>query len=114
MAMLDRLDLHERDHNAADTLHAMAQAFRLAFVDRFAYLADPDHVDVPLDVMLSSDYIAERAALVQAGVARPDRGRRRVSGWECDTACTDRCKTTERAAPQPTSGRSTRRAWPSR
>ena len=71
MALIDRLGLGELDHNSAEILHAMAQAFRLAFVDRFAYLADPDHVDVPLDAMLSSDYIAERAALVQSESSAP-------------------------------------------
>jgi gamma-glutamyltranspeptidase/glutathione hydrolase len=49
-------------HNSADALHRMAFAFRQAFADRFAYLADPGRVDVPLATLTDPAYAAERAA----------------------------------------------------
>ncbi len=79
LAILDQLGIGQHDHNSAEALHAIAQAFRLAFVDRFTYLADPDHVHVPWETLVSADYAAERAALVQvdgsAAVQPGDRER---------------------------------------
>jgi gamma-glutamyltranspeptidase/glutathione hydrolase len=79
LAILDRFDVAELGHNTARALHVLAQAFRLAFADRFAYLADPDHVDVPLDSLFAPDYLAERAASIGdgtfSGVRAGDRAR---------------------------------------
>lgn len=66
LAILDRLDVGSLGHNSPEALHLMIQAFRLAFVDRFAYLADPDHVESPWETLTSSDYAAKRARLVQS------------------------------------------------
>lgn len=59
--ILSGFDLADHPYNSVAHLHILAHAFRAAFADRFAYLADPDHVDVPLDTLLSADYAAERA-----------------------------------------------------
>ncbi len=59
--ILSGFDLAEHRHNSVTHLHLLAHAFRAAFADRFAYLADSEYVDVPLDMLLSSDYAAERA-----------------------------------------------------
>jgi gamma-glutamyltranspeptidase/glutathione hydrolase len=79
MALLNTLLHGDMGHNTSDALHVMAQAFRLAFADRYSYLADPEKVDVPLEALLSDDYLAERAALVSKGsmngVAAGDRSR---------------------------------------
>lgn len=61
LGILSGFDLGEHDHNSVVSLHVMAHAFRVAFADRFAWLADPDHVDVPVAELLSPDYAAERA-----------------------------------------------------
>lgn len=42
-------------------LHRMAQAFRTAFADRFAWLADATQVEVPVDVLADPAYAVERA-----------------------------------------------------
>ena len=59
--ILSGFDLTEHRHNSVTHLHLLAHAFRAAFADRFAYLADPSYVDVPLATLLSGDYAAERA-----------------------------------------------------
>ncbi|CAA9547191.1 MAG: Gamma-glutamyltranspeptidase @ Glutathione hydrolase [uncultured Thermomicrobiales bacterium] len=59
--ILSGFDLAEHRHNSVAHLHVLAHAFRAAFADRFAYLADPTYIDVPLDALLSADYAAERA-----------------------------------------------------
>ena len=49
-------------------LHLQAEAGRLAYRDRDAYLGDPDLAAMPIEALLSKDYAAEQRALI-----RPDR-----------------------------------------
>lgn len=49
------------DGEQLDALHAMAEALRHAFADRYHHLADPTHVPVPLEGLLSPGYLAEIA-----------------------------------------------------
>ncbi len=67
VALLSELPFADLGHNTPEALHLMAQAFQLAFADRFTYLADPEKVEVPFEGMLSPDYLAERACLIQSG-----------------------------------------------
>lgn len=41
----------------------LTNAQRLAFADRDAYVADPDHINVPTAALLDADYLAKRQAL---------------------------------------------------
>jgi gamma-glutamyltranspeptidase/glutathione hydrolase len=53
--------------------HRRIEAVKLAFADRAAYVADPEHVFVPVKALLDKDYARRRAALIgehaQAGAA---------------------------------------------
>jgi gamma-glutamyltranspeptidase / glutathione hydrolase len=51
--------------------HWFLEASRFAFADRGKWLADPDFVDVPLAGLLSQEYAAERAALIDPTTAQP-------------------------------------------
>jgi len=44
--------------------HRRIEAVKLAFADRAAYIADPDHADVPVRALLDKTYAKRRAALV--------------------------------------------------
>jgi gamma-glutamyltranspeptidase/glutathione hydrolase len=66
------------EHNSVEALHVMAQAFAIAFADRFAYLADPDFVDVPFDALLSDGYIEARQADILPDRVAPVRAGNRV------------------------------------
>lgn len=61
MMILDQFDLQSSGHNSADSLHLIAEAYRMAFADRDAWFGDPDFVDVPVEDLLSSEYIDRRA-----------------------------------------------------
>jgi gamma-glutamyltranspeptidase / glutathione hydrolase len=64
LALLAGLDLDDTDPNGDELIHAVVEAAKLAFADREAFFGDPDFVDVPLDVLLSSAYNDERRKLI--------------------------------------------------
>lgn len=51
-------------HNSAAYIHLVAEAGKHAFADRARWLGDTAFVDVPLERLLSPEYIAERAKQV--------------------------------------------------
>jgi len=66
LAMLEDRDLRAMRPGSADAVHLIAEAQRLAYADRAAYMADADFVDVPLAGMLDRAYLAGRAKLIDA------------------------------------------------
>lgn len=62
--MLEGYDLKSMGHNSADYLHVMTEAKKLAFEDRARFYADPDFYAMKMDVLLSKDYAANRAKLI--------------------------------------------------
>lgn len=46
-------------HNSPEYLHLITEALKCAFSDREHYVADPEHVDVPIDELLSKERAAE-------------------------------------------------------
>lgn len=50
-----------------NTLHAMIEAMRLAFVDRAVWIGDGDVVPVPVEGLLHPAYLAKRAAMIHPG-----------------------------------------------
>ncbi len=48
----------------AGSVHLLAEAQKLAYADRAAYIADADYVPVPVAGLLDPDYLAGRAALI--------------------------------------------------
>ncbi len=64
LAMFEHFDPSEYSCLAPETVHVMVEAKKLAFADREVYLADPEFVDVPIEGLLSSEYNADRAMLI--------------------------------------------------
>jgi gamma-glutamyltranspeptidase / glutathione hydrolase len=58
--ILAELDLRNLGYHTPLALHRMTQAFRTAFADRFAWLADATQIDIPVDVITSQEYAQER------------------------------------------------------
>lgn len=68
---LDRFDLRSLGYGTRDSLHVITEAMKLAFLDRYAYVSDRDHVPVPYDGIVTRSYAKERAALIDLTRARP-------------------------------------------
>ena len=99
MSLLDRAGIAETKPGSADRLHLIAECLKIAFADRFAYLADPTHVDVPLERLLSDAYLTSRAG----GIDR-ERASRARAGMRDELGVTHDLAT---SVPDYTSGGST-------
>ena len=69
--ILDGVDLAALGHNSPAYVHMLTEAIKLAFADREAYFGDPRFVDVPLEVLLSQRYAAQRRAEIDPKRAAP-------------------------------------------
>ena len=66
--LIEHFDLRDLGCNTAESIHNMVEAKKLAFIDREAFLADPDFVEVPTGGLISKEYAKERVRLIH-----PDR-----------------------------------------
>ncbi len=64
--ILESLGFSSMKHNSVEYFHTFIQAARHTFADRFRYLGDWEHSEVPLDGMLSVEYARDIAGLVTA------------------------------------------------
>src|SRR5208283_5542327 len=69
--LLEGYDLAAQGLNSAAALHEMAEAEKLAYVDRAAWLGDPDFVKVPLKGLTSKAYADTLRAQIPPDRARP-------------------------------------------
>lgn len=60
MGMIEDFPLNKYGHNSARTIQVLTEAERRAYADRSFYLGDPDFVDIPVEELLSEDYLDER------------------------------------------------------
>jgi gamma-glutamyltranspeptidase / glutathione hydrolase len=69
--ILEGYPLREQGLNSAASLHEMAEAEKLAYADRAAWLGDPDFVKIPLAGLLSKPYAEHLRSLISPDRARP-------------------------------------------
>ena len=58
--MMEPYDLSGEEFNSQKTIQLFTEAARRAYADRNYYLGDPDFVNIPLDVLLSNNYLRQR------------------------------------------------------
>ncbi len=58
--MMEPHDLASYGHNSEKTIQLFTESARRAYADRNYFLGDPDFVDIPLDILLSKDYLTRR------------------------------------------------------
>jgi gamma-glutamyltranspeptidase/glutathione hydrolase len=72
LLLVEQVGLDGMPHNSADYLHIVLECLKLAFADREFHFGDPARVDVPINHLLSENYIARRAAAVRSDLAYPE------------------------------------------
>ncbi|MGA7671527.1 MAG: gamma-glutamyltransferase [Nitrolancea sp.] len=93
--IVEGFNLRSTGHNTVASLHRLAEASKRAHADRFAYVGDPDVVDIDWAALSSKEYAARRRdtidpnTAVQAsageGIAR---GSTAPAGAQADGGCT--------------------------
>lgn len=63
--------LLEMEHNSPEYLHTLIESLRLAFADSQYYVTDPDVEHIPVEELLSKEYLASRAQLFDSTVSNP-------------------------------------------
>jgi gamma-glutamyltranspeptidase/glutathione hydrolase len=69
--ILEDFPLTGQGLNSAASLHEMAEAEKLAYADRAAWLGDPDFIKIPLAGLTSKAYAEHLRALISPDHARP-------------------------------------------
>jgi gamma-glutamyltranspeptidase/glutathione hydrolase len=62
LSMVENRNLKSYGFHSATAVHIMVEAERRAFADRSFFAGDPDFVSIPVDRLLSMDYLNERMA----------------------------------------------------
>jgi gamma-glutamyltranspeptidase / glutathione hydrolase len=69
--IVEGFDLRSTGFNSATSLHHIAEASRRSYADRFAYVGDPDFVDIDWSVLSSKEYAAGRRAEIDSNHVVP-------------------------------------------
>ena len=64
LKQLERFDMKALGPDSPESWHLIAESMRLAYADRDAFVADPDHVAVPTEGLADPAYLAGRSALI--------------------------------------------------
>jgi gamma-glutamyltranspeptidase / glutathione hydrolase len=70
LRILEPYDLKAMGHNSAAYLHHLIEAKKLAYADLERFVGDPDHLAMPVERMLSDEFIAERRSHIDASRAQ--------------------------------------------
>ncbi len=57
---LEPYDIATFGHNSVKTIQLITEAERRAYADRSYYLGDPDFVEIPIDTLISTNYVQKR------------------------------------------------------
>jgi len=83
--ILEHFPIGSAGPNSADALHFLIEAKKLAYADMIRLVADPRRAEIPVATLLSRDYAATRAALIEPACADPIRASGVVAPFAGDT-----------------------------
>lgn len=69
MKMIEKRNIAAMGFQTAESVQLMTEVERRAYADRGTYMGDQDFVNVPVDIMKSEKYLAERMSDYKPGVA---------------------------------------------
>jgi gamma-glutamyltranspeptidase/glutathione hydrolase len=86
MKMTENFPIKEYGHNSIKTIQVLTEAERRAYADRSFYLGDTDFFNVPLDVLVSEDYLKNRMESFSFDFATPSSEMKhgKIPGYESD------------------------------
>jgi gamma-glutamyltranspeptidase / glutathione hydrolase len=67
--LLEGFDVASLGFGTADSIHLLAECFKIAFADRTAHMGDPSQMDVPVEWLVSKDYADQRRKGINTGCA---------------------------------------------
>lgn len=67
LGMLEGFNIDQMVPHSAEAYNIILEAESLAYADRNQYTGDTDFIDVPVNGMINSDYLKERAGLIKPG-----------------------------------------------
>jgi gamma-glutamyltranspeptidase/glutathione hydrolase len=89
LGILEGFELRASGFGTAETVHVIAEVLKIAFADRFRYMADPAQVEVPVGWLTSSEYAAERCAEVMSHQGKAGQYQAGVpAGWGGESGST--------------------------
>jgi gamma-glutamyltranspeptidase / glutathione hydrolase len=86
--ILEGFDLRSMGFGTPETIHVMAEAMKIAFADRFQYMADPERVSIPLEWLTSKSYAEQRRSEIDISYAQQYQAAIAPDGeGDCTTHC---------------------------
>ncbi|MCB0689293.1 MAG: gamma-glutamyltransferase, partial [Saprospiraceae bacterium] len=70
LRIMEGFDLQKMGHNSVDYLAHLLEAIYLSRIDTDKFIGDPRYVEVPVEKLLSDEYILEQRKKVEARVAK--------------------------------------------
>ncbi|KAM8745716.1 glutathione hydrolase-like YwrD proenzyme [Acanthopagrus schlegelii] len=70
--ILENFPLKALGHNSPDYIHVLVEAVRLTVADALRYLSDPEHVTIPLEMLLDKSYSQQRTQRISMDRAMED------------------------------------------
>ena len=84
LALLKGYDLDKLSPTGPDFIHLVIECAKLAYADREKFYGDPLFAKVPMEILLSEAYNADRRKLVEAGSASMEQRPGHISGFGGD------------------------------
>jgi gamma-glutamyltranspeptidase / glutathione hydrolase len=86
--ILEGFDVREMGFGTVQSIHAIAEVMKIAFADRFQYMADPERTKIPLDWLTSKSYAEERRGQIDFSRAQQYQAAPAPDGeGDCTTHC---------------------------
>ncbi len=84
LKMIEPYNIDQYPHNGVKYVQLLTEAERRAYADRSYYLGDPDFVSIPIDTLLSKDYLKRRMKNFSWNKATPSDSISygKISGYE--------------------------------
>lgn len=71
LKMIEPFSIEQYKHNSVEAIQVLTEAERRAYADRSYYLGDPDFVEIPIEKLLSDEYLEDRMKSFSFSQATP-------------------------------------------